>query len=372
MLSVLQRNGALPGSEIARRTGLSQQTVSVILRKLEEDALVLRQKPVRGRVGKPTVPIALNPDGLFSIGLKIGRRSADLLLIDIAGQVRHDLHLTYDYPQPQAVFDFLGDGLATVLSAMRPRDRARVCGVGIAAPFELWHWHDVLGAPAESFLAWRGLDFAEQAAQVSDLPIHVVNDATAACRAEHVFGRGREFRDYAYFFVGAFVGGGVVLDHSVIEGRQGNAGALGLLPSPAPGAEARKLIDVASLHMLETRLSDAGVAHPQTVLGQPDWSGLSTHVDPWLDETAQALAQASLTACAVFDFEAVIVDGAVPPDIRAKLVARMRAALAELDQRGLIAPRIQAGTIGADSRAIGAASSAFIAEVLFDKSASQL
>ena len=93
ILSVLQRNGAMPGSDIARVTGLSPQTVSVILRKLVNDALILRRAPVKGRVGKPSVPMELNPEGLFSVGLKIGRRSADLLEHpiddrDLLGRVR--------------------------------------------------------------------------------------------------------------------------------------------------------------------------------------------------------------------------------------------------------------------------------------------
>ena len=70
MLSVLHQDGAMPGSEMARRTGLSSQTVSVILRKLEQDGLILRGESQKGRVGKPSVPMGINPEGLFSYGIK--------------------------------------------------------------------------------------------------------------------------------------------------------------------------------------------------------------------------------------------------------------------------------------------------------------
>ncbi len=370
MLSVLQRNGAMAGSDIARATGLSPQTVSVILRKLETDELLVRRAPVKGRVGKPSVPMEINPGGLFSVGLKIGRRSADLLLMDFAGEIRQQVQLGYDYPMPDVVFGFLGDGLASIAGALSARDRARICGVGVAAPFELWSWHELVGAPAEEFAAWRDLDFHAEAAKCTELPVYVVNDATAACRAEHVFGRGRAFRDYAYFFVGAFVGGGVVLDHSVFEGRQGNAGALGSLPSAGPDGIERQLIDTASIHVLETRLASAG--RDRTLLwSQPqDWTGLENVVMPWLDETSEALARASLAACSVIDFEAVVIDGAMPPQIRDRLVAGIRYSLATQDQRGVIAPRIEAGSIGAVARALGAASGPIIAQVLFDRNAS--
>ena len=51
VLSLVRRHGALAKSEIARMTGLSAQTVSVIMRHLEADRLLKRGEPQRGRVG---------------------------------------------------------------------------------------------------------------------------------------------------------------------------------------------------------------------------------------------------------------------------------------------------------------------------------
>ena len=70
-------------------TGLSAQTVSVIMRALEQEGLLLRGEPVRGRIGQPSVPMSLDADGAFFVGLKVGRRSADLTLIDFMGRVRN-------------------------------------------------------------------------------------------------------------------------------------------------------------------------------------------------------------------------------------------------------------------------------------------
>ena len=53
VLSLVRRHGALAKSEIARMTGLSAQTVSVIMRHLEADRLLRRGEPQRGRVGQP-------------------------------------------------------------------------------------------------------------------------------------------------------------------------------------------------------------------------------------------------------------------------------------------------------------------------------
>ena len=50
VLSLVRRFGSLAKADIARSTGLSAQTVSVIMRSLEEDGLLLRGEPVRGKV----------------------------------------------------------------------------------------------------------------------------------------------------------------------------------------------------------------------------------------------------------------------------------------------------------------------------------
>lgn len=366
LLSMLLRNGPMPGSDLARRAGLSAQTISVILRKLENDGFLERGAPQRGRVGKPSVPMGLAANAAFALGCKIGRRNADLVLIDFTGSIRIQKVTSYAYPMPDQIFEFLEDGISDILNSLSPQERDRVCGIGIAAPFELWNWYELAGAPAEEFLQWRDVNFRQRISKFSQLPVYVMNDATAACRAEHVYGRGKEFRDYAYFFIAAFVGGGIVLNHSVFEGHQGNAGALGSLRSTSPNGESRQLIDVASMHILEKRLHQSGI-DTNILWQQPqDWSGLTRYVEAWLRETAQELAKAALSTCSVIDFEAVLIDGAFPENIRIDLAERTSRYIANQDMRGLIMPTIEAGSIGGNARAIGAASEPIFAQYLLN------
>lgn len=354
LLSILQRNGPMPGSDLARVAHVSPQTVSVILRKLEKDGLLMRGAPVRGKVGKPSIPMALDPDGVFSLGVNIGRRSAKIVLMDFTGVVRAERATTFSYPLPDEILAFLQRGIEDLTAVLPENLQDRICGIGIAAPFELWNWHDMVGASIEEFALWKDVNFESAIAEFSDLSVHVVNDATAACRAEHVYGRGKEFRDYAYFFVAAFVGGGIVLDHKVFEGHQGNAGALGSLRSVGPHGESRQLIDIASIHLLEARLAEVGL-DPGGLWNSDDWSPYERYVEPWIRQTAQELAKAALSTCAVIDFEAILIDGGLPADVKQTLVDRTRRYISNQDTRGLISPQIEAGEMGRKAREIGAA-----------------
>src|SRR5262245_48345726 len=181
VLSLVRRHGGLAKTEIARLTGLSAQTVSVIMRELEEEGLLLRNEPVRGKIGQPSIPMSLDPEGAFFLGLKVGRRSAELVLIDFLGSVRAMQQLSYHYPTPRDTVDFVAREITRIRSGLTQEQDQRIAGLGIAMPFELWNWADAAGAPREVMDNWRNRDIrADIQAQVS-FPVYLQNDATSAC-----------------------------------------------------------------------------------------------------------------------------------------------------------------------------------------------
>ncbi|CAG0989564.1 MAG: ROK family transcriptional regulator [Rhizobiaceae bacterium] len=356
VLSLVRRQGGLSKTDIARMTGLSAQTVSVIMRKLEDDGLLKRGEPLRGKIGQPSVPMSIDPEGAYFLGLKIGRRSAELVLIDFLGEVRAIRQLSYRYPAPRDTVDFVTEGMAAIRSELSPRQDSRIAGLGIAMPFELWNWADAAGAPREVMDQWRHFDIGAEIQARCAFPVYLQNDATSACGAELVFGRGAGVSDFVYFYIGAFAGGGVVLNGSLYAGATGNAGALGSMPVPGPGGKPIQLIDVASIAVLEKALSARGIEAGQLWTSPENWGDVSEELDRWIDRAGAALAYAIVAASSVIDFEAAIIDGWMPVDVRRRLVAATRAATAEIDVEGLTLPEIREGSVGHPARALGAAS----------------
>jgi hypothetical protein len=76
-----------------------------------------------------------------------------------------------------------------------------------------------------------------------------------------------------------------------------------------------------------------------------------------------------IAACSIIDFEAVVLDGALPTSVRKRLVYLTRMCLATKDTRGLIAPVTAEGQIGANARGIGASVGPIISQLLLDRSA---
>lgn len=364
VLHLIRRRGALSKAEATRATGLSANATSTIFRALEQDGLLVRGDPTRGRIGQPSVPLHLNPNGQFYIGLKIGRQSFDMVVIDFTGAVRARRSAEHAYPTPASTRAFLTTHLRVMLDSIS-LDRSRISGSGIALPTGLWEWLDDFKAAPDEMDEWR--DFTAQS-DLQDLlpgPIIVENDGTAACRAEWAFGTQIDRPDSIYFFIGTFIGGGIVLNGSVFRGCHGNAGGFGPVRVPdEPGGT--RLIDHASLSALYKMCETAGRLHNVAMIEKADWGGLEPVLSQWISRASRSLAHAIVSAAAVVDFETVIIDGYFPEDIRIRLRQNVDVQLGSLDLQGIIRPQIIAGSFGGVARAIGAAAGHITSRYMVD------
>lgn len=374
VLSLIRLHRELPKAEIARLTGLSPQTISIITNQLTADGLLRRGSPQRGRIGQPSVPYSLNPEGALAFGLKVGRRSVDLYLIDFTGRILKALHKTYAYPTLDEIRSFTSAGIEEVVATLSPALAGRVAGLGIGAPYEMWTWHEEIGAPAAELDLWRTVDVRREIAALCSWPVYFANDITAACAAELMFGIGGDFIDYLYVFVGSFIGGGLVLNGHLFPGRTQNAGAIGSMPAPlsvdgaGPGARAPQLMNVASIYVLERKLIAQG--RDASILWQSpdDWGdSLGPALDEWIEEVAASMAHSIVAAIAVIDVETVIIDGAFPVWVRRRIIERTRAALLQVNRQGLSMFRLVEGSIGNAARAMGGASLPLLANFTQDR-----
>ena len=360
VLQAIRLNASLSKADIARLTRLTPQTVQIIIARLEADALVRKLEPLRGKVGQPSVPMALNPDGAFSIGIKIGRRSLDMLLLDFTGQVRERSALSYRFPDPDTLFGEIEARLKQLRQALPLKLRARLHGVGIAAPLSLGGWQALLGIPARQAAKWAQIDIRERVAAMTELPVEFVKDTAAGCVAELVAGRGRSIGSFLYVFIDTFIGGGLVIDSQLHGGLNGNAGAVGSLAlgvaahgarAPAPG----QLLSRASLINLEQRFA----AHALDVTAALDLRAMQApwvpHTEQWLRDAGPAVAFAVHNAACLLDLDGVIIDGSFSRELLRATLAAVDQSLDRYDWEGVARPAVLEGTIGSDARAMGGA-----------------
>ncbi|MEM8539923.1 MAG: ROK family transcriptional regulator [Pseudomonadota bacterium] len=368
VLTLIRRHGTLSKVDLTKLTGLSAQSVTSIVNRLAVAQLLRRGEPLRGRLGQPAVPYSLNPDGAFGFGLKIDRRSADVALVNLSGEQVAFERTIFDYPTPDGVLKFARDAVSQMLHMKNAPPAERIAGIGIASPLQLWRWSDKLGVSPERLADWQKIDVRKVLEDEFDWPVYLFNDGMVSAAAELMFGMESGRADFLYVYLGFFIGGGLVLDHHLFPGRNREAGALGFLQVPAAGnghAACVPLMEVASLNSLAERLDD----NKKTLIwASPEkWDDLGPALDDWIDKSSKALTEAVLASVPLLDVDSIVIDGAMPVNVRKKIARKVREQLVgKLDYRKEPFSVLE-GTFGHLAPAVGAASIPLMVSYSTDK-----
>lgn len=264
-----------------------------------------------------------------------------------AGLVDHDGRLLVHEQQPTPSSDDPEDvwrSLADLLEGVRSRPEAsaaEVCGVGCGGPM-------TLGGEAVSPLnipAWRGFPLRSRLAQLTGLPTFVDNDAKALALGEGWRGAAAGSANYLAMVVSTGVGGGIVLDGRLLEGRLGNAGHIGHVvvepdghPCPCGG-----------IGCLEAEASGTAIAR---LTGRPACEAAPEVVV----RTGTLVGRAVASVANLLDLNLAVVSGSVAlgfgaPFFEAARVELGRRARLDFSADTTIVP----GGLGADGPLVGAA-----------------
>jgi predicted NBD/HSP70 family sugar kinase len=121
VLELLRVFGALTRRDLSQRLGLTEPAITGILRRLEGRGLVTSRRQA-GANRYPVTEFMIRPQGCVALGLRLARRAAAAVLIDVAGNVIAERR------------DVLPDELIAVGKALldlKPTE-AEVLGVGVA------------------------------------------------------------------------------------------------------------------------------------------------------------------------------------------------------------------------------------------------
>lgn len=322
VLSLLLQTDGISRLEIGERTRLSAQTVSVIVRSLEQERLVVTGEAVRGRVGPPTVPILLNPEGAYAVGISITPEKTDIVLIDFLGRDRFRKTLAgferLDSDAVHALKNAVDDAKATLVEAARKR----LTGVGLCLPV----------VASSSTQAGRLLDeerrvHAELESAVG-LPVFVQDDITAAAGAEMMFGGTKRTSDYLFFFVADVVYSRLVLNNHVYLGNY----------EVVPAFFEMRSVPSTQMDVLRTTRSDS--AENEAL------------VTRWISECSATLKAQVVSASQFVNLGTIVIAGEVPTETIRALQTEVQELLPSL--------KIVQGKTSAQARAIGAGSLPFI------------
>ena len=222
VLDTVRAEGPISRAEVARTTGISRPTVSLVLRSLLQDGLVRETAHEPGGPHYGAVYYEADPEAALVLGVDFGSRAVRAALCDLAGEIRAREELRSRGSVEERIAALAGSVRSLLRTAKVPGDLLETAVVALPA----------VVSPIDGRVSAPDLPGLEESSlrealeQALHVPVTLENDVNLAAIAEQRHGVAQEVADFAFLLVGAGLGASVVLDRKLHRGHNGNAGEL--------------------------------------------------------------------------------------------------------------------------------------------------
>lgn len=206
-------HGAQSRAQLAARMGLSAATLTRLVRPLVDAGVLVESDAVRtsGR-GRSSLPLDVVPARYRFIGVKLTTESMYAVVTDLRARVLDQQVLPIrSLRVPDVVAAVSG-----VVRAFQARGDRPVDGVGVTVGGTVEAGEIVVDSP---FLHWHDVPLRSLLSQQLDAPVHLDNDVVGLTKAQHWFGHGKGYANFALLTVGAGIGFGLVVNNDMVPTR---------------------------------------------------------------------------------------------------------------------------------------------------------
>jgi predicted NBD/HSP70 family sugar kinase len=220
VLDVVRGSGPISRAEVARQTGISRPTVSLVLRSLLEDGLVRETDPDRPHYG--ATYYEADPEAAVVLGVDFGARAVRAAICDLNGGVRAREEIRSRGSVNERIEVLASSCRSLLRTSKLPPDLLENAVVALPA----------VVSPADGRVSSADLPglgsgaLREQLERALRVPVTLENDVNLAAVAEQRNGVAQGVADFAFLLVGAGLGAALVLDWKLHRGHNGAAGEL--------------------------------------------------------------------------------------------------------------------------------------------------
>jgi len=274
------------------------------------------------------------------LAVDIGGTKMAAGLVDRDGELRDADHVPTPHSRdPEAVWAGL-EALIGGVVTHAPHRVLSVCGVGCGGPMER-------GGATVSPLnieGWRGFPLRSRVADLVGVPTAVDNDAKALALGEGWRGAAIGCDDFIAMVVSTGVGGGIVLDGALLDGRLGNAGHIGHVVVEPEG----RPCSCGGFGCLEAEASGNAIA---AMTGRP----AAEATPEVIERTGTLVGRAVASVANLLDLELAVVAGSVALGFGEPFFAAARVEIARRARMEFSAgTRIEPAGLGALGPLVGA------------------
>ncbi|MDQ0560135.1 putative NBD/HSP70 family sugar kinase [Rhizobium mesoamericanum] len=353
VMDVLLHAGPTSRAELSKITGLSKQTMSEVIRTLEEAGWVREKGVTSGRIGRTAITYEVNGDAGYAVGMDMGATTTRIVLGNIVGSVVGEI----DYPSDRRGGYHLIDQAEAMLSKMLADlgiARELVLAIAIATPGVVDPATGALSM-APNLVDIAGIDIGRTLSERLGYPVVLENDVNAAVIGESWLGCAIAIDTVAFISLGTGIGLGVLQDGKLMRGASGAAGEISYMPFGAdPYAE-----DSLERGALECAIAAQGISDLYAHSGGAkntsvrDILALAEKNDPLAIEVVGKVSDIAallvVSVNAIVDPKTVVLGGSIGR--HPLIVERVRQGIAKASRRAI---DVKASVLGGRATLLGA------------------
>lgn len=225
ILSTLRQHKTLSRASLAARTGLNRSTVSSIITELIEAHAVEETILQSEKIGRPGMLLRLNPRYGCAIGVDVNVDYINVVVLDYTYEIMWQKNIAI--PSPTQQVNVLHQAIELTGEALRfGREHGmQPLGIGVAIPglVDIHQGTLILGPN----LGWKEVPIRTLWEEQFALPVFVENDANTAAMGEYYTGAAQGVPHFICINVGVGIGGGIMIDGTLLRGSRGFASEIG-------------------------------------------------------------------------------------------------------------------------------------------------
>lgn len=262
------------------------------------------------------------------IGVDIGGGSIKGASITSEGKILDEFVIPMDrFASPEVTFGALGNAINEFIAKLPYKDEIK--GVGLGVPGLIDKEKGTVSS-SPNMPKWIDFDIVSFLKKKINLPIKIVNDASAAALGEAKFGAGKKHDYLIMITLGTGVGGGIVFNKQLIDGNESKGAQLGHLIIKMNGRKCgcgrRGCLEAyASATALSLDTKKAMKKHPESLLNEvaKDIGKINAEVAfkaakkgdkvaiKLIDDYVAYLSEGLLSICNIFRPSIIVLSGGV-------------------------------------------------------------
>lgn len=226
IISAVSKYRVISRARISELTGLTPSAVTQLSKSLINLGLLREGSRQKCGRGQPPIPLEINPEGAFSLGVSIEPNFMAISISNLSGLIVYHTSRSVDKTQNlekmlESIQDLVNFG---IVKAKIPK--AKILGIGFSLPAYRGIDQNWVCVPA--LQCFNDIALADILDNAFEYPVYIENNVNASVIGEYYSHVKKDFSTMVFIDIGFGIGAGIIYNGELFKGGFNNAGQVGL------------------------------------------------------------------------------------------------------------------------------------------------